>query len=559
MKSLVGILCGVFTSLILGPTLSASAPVVMWKTRNLTTGAVSSGLPPAFPGSYQNYTVQASGYSDEGRLMNVIVWKDGQYFAYNAGNNGLWNNSDPNTINDPPGTFHVFKAKAVANDGKESPYIYWVTKAGGSSLSYADLQRSVMTGNNPNGTSNPWFPNTGDALQNSTHLNAVIQSLASNRTSGKVLEFSDDTYRFHAAQGYMAGFNGVAELTIQGGPQGKSVLNWAVRDANGVVIDPSTSPSSFTYTVPWNPQPVDPTNHQPHNLFAFDASCDHVVIKDLTFDTDYTARIGGEGSHIKLAGTNQRVTNCTFYHATGFAVFVGQTGFSQHISVDANRIYYSWADGIHVLNSDDVWLVGNSIFETGDDGIAVTSEGGTCPTRTYIWSNYIHNTHWRGILVWGATNVDMDSNFITGTAAEGVEVAAYGSAWNNCLQLQKNYVENLGTLTGHNYDAARTGSHGYRIDGVHNLHADFKPRSDAPLHNGVQYAAFRVNANPSAPSYLGAFITNVDNASTSGTPYPHHCENTSYFTTNTTDGGGGGFAAGAGAYGNIPVYSGSAP
>src|ERR1019366_3221151 len=117
-----------------------------------------------------------------------------------------------------------------------------------------------------------------------------------------------------------------------------TALNWAVRDPDGVAIDPASIYSWRFYFPPqgninWNhpfPYTIDPgnpsavaqphiyswaDNDQPHHFLGFDQMCSGITIQGIRFTTDYTTRIGEDGSHIKLCGTHHRITQCTFEKA----------------------------------------------------------------------------------------------------------------------------------------------------------------------------------------------------------------------------------------------------
>jgi hypothetical protein len=539
-------------------TQGVTRPTISWVN-------ASDGV--RFPAASTNYTVQAVGHSDTGTLASVNVWKDGAPFAFDAPNNSSEyydKTTDGNWCNDTSGTVHIFSAQAMLNNGQKSPMIYWVAKVGGGAstglgpITFSDLSISAIVSANPNRTYNPWLPYTGVIAVDSANLNSVIDSLQNDHTAGKVLEFADDTYKFQLSQGasggFMSQFTNVQSLTLTGGLWGATILNWAIRDAAGVAIDPNNSSYASYFHIPSgglasNPFPND-QQYQPHGLFRFDNNCSQITISHLAFDTDYTIRVGGEGSHIKLLGSSNQVTDCVFMHATGFAVFLGQGGAANNCQINSNAFLHTWADGVHVLNSNNITVSQNSFMDTGDDAIAVTSEGlagagGFTPSVVSITDNNIQTSHWRGILVLGATNVDIEGNLITGVASNGIEAGAYNIPntttyiWNNCLQLKNNYVESPGSVSGHNQGTPSNSARGYQLDSIHNLHADFTPPSAAPYHNGQQYAAFN------AP--LPAFFTNIDNSNTAGTPYsPFSCDNLRYLA-----GSGGGYSFGAGVASNL--------
>lgn len=77
---------------------------------------------PATAGSGQNYTVTARGHDDDGNLIQVNLWKDGQPFAFAGGGDGTDGDSGNTTQDGGPGTI-TFTAQAVDGDGATSPVI----------------------------------------------------------------------------------------------------------------------------------------------------------------------------------------------------------------------------------------------------------------------------------------------------------------------------------------------------------------------------------------------------------------------------------------------------
>ncbi len=77
---------------------------------------------PANAGSGQPYTVTAHGHDDDGNLVQVNVWKNGQPFAFAGGGNGTDGDSG-NTTSDMGSQTVTFTAQAVDASGATSPVI----------------------------------------------------------------------------------------------------------------------------------------------------------------------------------------------------------------------------------------------------------------------------------------------------------------------------------------------------------------------------------------------------------------------------------------------------
>ena len=429
---------------------SGSAPSgtqVAFFTTNVTAASnspptISWYQPNPLPGAGVTYTVQARGSSSAGNLYSVFVWRDGQPFAFNGVSSPFTSRiSDPNAINDPEGTTHTFTAQATNSDGQQSPVISMTVKVT-NNPTYADLQN--ITSYNPSGTGSPWLPCTGNIVADTARLKRLIADLSYNNAA-RILQFEDKTYVYNTmpdANGVGLGrFENVSNLTLIGGVNGQTALNWGKRDPYGVPYDPAYHPNDFTLVdasypnglrPAYNPKAINP-DLQPTEFFYFGLGCTNISVQKINFDTDYTVRIGGEGTHIKMMGTNNEILGCYFYHATGFAVHIGQDSKvnspTSTIRVYDSHFINTWADGIHVLNSNSVTIRNNTFNHTGDDAIAITSEGlqngGFTPTQIRVDNNLIQNSHWRGILVQGATNVELWDNRVIGTAAGGIVVERF--------------------------------------------------------------------------------------------------------------------------------------
>jgi hypothetical protein len=537
----------------------------------MSTGTTTGGLPNQFPAPGSNYLVRAAGHSDTGSLWNVVVWKDNIPLAYNNGNNGWWNNTDANWVGgDPAGTIHLFKAQAFAADGQSDP-IYLITKSGGSQITFSDL--TSIASYNPQQTNQPWFPNTGLWQLNTSNWNSVVKSLTNNSAGGKIIQFTGDIYSFallksDGAQGWMDDFDNVHNLTIQG-VEGQTALVWAIREWNtGLALDPGPNPSNpsiyrsrFYYPTAgdtYHPFATkdhdrDPTscnyydNEQPHFFINIKSNCANITISGIRFSTDYTNRVGLDGSHIKLAGDHQQITHCVFEKSPGFAV---NSSAQSYVFVDSCQFQNTYADGLHIEScNNNVYLVGNYFSNTRDDSISIA--GGTRDVR--VWSNTIVGTKSRGIFVWpGSTLIDISNNYIDGTYSWGIHVGGDNMGgnssdgnfpWSNCIKISGNFLRRIGNQPNHTFGETAAGNYGYRLDRIHNLYIDAKPAEGMlipGLPAGIDYRDYAVYNDPSSAHWgWVAKISCINNAVTNQqSPYLFGVDHNNCFNSDGNGGGG---------------------
>ena len=79
-------------------------------------------LTPGNAANAQPYTISAHGHDDDGNLVQVNIWKNGQPFAFAGGGNGTDGDSGNSTSDNGPQTI-TFTAQAVDGDGATSPVI----------------------------------------------------------------------------------------------------------------------------------------------------------------------------------------------------------------------------------------------------------------------------------------------------------------------------------------------------------------------------------------------------------------------------------------------------
>ena len=92
------------------PVPSNGAPTITWS------------IAPGTAGHSQSYTVAAHGHDDDGNLAQVIVWKNGQPFAFGSGGNGFDADSDNATSDSGPQSV-TFTAQALDATGATSAVI----------------------------------------------------------------------------------------------------------------------------------------------------------------------------------------------------------------------------------------------------------------------------------------------------------------------------------------------------------------------------------------------------------------------------------------------------
>ena len=179
---------------------------------------------------------------------------------------------------------------------------------------------------------------------------------------------------------------------------------------------------------------------------------DNVSVYGFTFTQDSSGRLstpwaGGIAVFDDRGGGRRRVQGVTIQNnvvnnssAAGIFLYKAN-GFT----VSNNRVYRSWADGIHMTaGSSGGRVVHNSVVQTGDDMIAVVSYAGArggapaavryknLPERAdeldrniYIAENEVSDQYWgRGITVVGGADVTIERNKISRTATgAGIYIA----------------------------------------------------------------------------------------------------------------------------------------
>jgi parallel beta-helix repeat protein len=99
-------------------------------------------------------------------------------------------------------------------------------------------------------------------------------------------------------------------------------------------------------------------------------------------------------------------------------------------TITGNTVIDTLADGIHcTLRCSDIDVIGNRLFNVGDDGIAFVAyqKDGSAVTRCTATGNTIFNGKARGIAVIGASIISIACNSINSTNGAGVIVAQENS------------------------------------------------------------------------------------------------------------------------------------
>lgn len=460
--------------------LAAAAPTIQWQLNNPALNPDDKRLVAVTTW----YEVRADAYDSDGNLTDIRIYKDGQPFAFAGGNDGWHSNWGGFDYESSPG-LHVFSAYAIDGSGNHSPTIYWLAKSYSGSaqpITFADLLAAF-----PVSSTEARFPNTGNRHINAINLAEVAQSLTG--TNGYTLSFNPESYEFdismpkrvhHSydvydevgkvdANGYYNHgrgfeFNGVYNFTLKGtsGGSGSTYFKWASCDSSGNVF----------YEV------ANPTIAAPVGSFLrFGPACVNVWVQHLAFDTPYTKRDNRGGRHLDILSTSFFLSDCNFFHAPNFAINITEEGNSSvtdpaapgftvsdpaYVHIDSSYIADTFCDGIHVQGGHDIWLVGNIIYNTGDDAIAfVNGTYNDLPktkftTNFHVLSNTIVNSGGVGI---GGGSCAGDSlvhsqvkdNVINGTGSSAISfnAAAYSyTAAMEWIDILGNNIDHPGTYVG---------------------------------------------------------------------------------------------------------------
>jgi hypothetical protein len=413
----IRMLACVILSLGLGVLELLAVPTVHWNS-------LPNRRQNGYSGWYQG--PQAVGTDCVVVKVDIANGPTGSFSAFSWKGSGGGNAtvySDANYSQSPASTgVQIYRAVAEDSSGNVTAPIYWIVKTFdnsstvlnnsrglGYTIGFADLPVKA------NGAR--LFPNLDQDERNATLYTDVILSLADNGATGKVIEFDPVTYLFALFSGQTWALAGTANLTLRSSSAGQATLKW---------YHSSNSPTA-----------------EAHSFLSLAADAVNITVDNLTFDTTYTAR-QTDGTHIKIWASHVTVSNCHFYHAPGYALvtaadFVGGVATIPHdVHFDANTIANTFSDGIHVQAGTAIYIVGNVISGTGDDGIAVINDHyftsgqaayQAMPSDIHILSNYVEYSGWRGIVLQSTRESEVDSNQINITAQHGLEISPlYGAS-----------------------------------------------------------------------------------------------------------------------------------
>jgi parallel beta-helix repeat protein len=152
---------------------------------------------------------------------------------------------------------------------------------------------------------------------------------------------------------------------------------------------------------------------------------DKDAILDLAIDGTGTKRLTTPAStDIEVTGRYDQLVGNRISGGASAGIFMYG---ARDYRIAGNTVANTLADGIHSTNVSRRGLVeGNTVFETGDDTIAVVSYTGEEPSgNILINDNHVSDNSWgRGITCVGCTDVTIANNQISGVAcAAGVLVA----------------------------------------------------------------------------------------------------------------------------------------
>jgi hypothetical protein len=172
----------------------------------------------------------------------------------------------------------------------------------------------------------------------------------------------------------------------------------------------------------------------------------NVSIKGLTItNTGATSRVAS-GYGISLGSISRlTVTDCTVYNVASSGIICSNI---TNALISGNVVRDNFADGIDVWHaSSNVDVVGNNLYNTGDDGIAVVSQTGLASNIT-ITGNAVVSGAARGIAVDGGTKVSITGNNIDASSGSGILVnsgGTYATLEASHIVVANNLIKNANT------------------------------------------------------------------------------------------------------------------
>jgi hypothetical protein len=187
------------------------------------------------------------------------------------------------------------------------------------------------------------------------------------------------------------------------------------------------------------------------------SSVDYFTIADLSLVSTSTATpfaVGindADSNHITLDGCNYvTVRNIWAKGAANIGIILYGC---DHANVIGNWVSGTTRDGIHTTKgSSHVQIIGNDVWDTGDDCIAVISyDGDTAQNEDVtVVGNTVSNLRARGITIEGGKDVTVGLNVVNGTAGYGILINSINSlstdtwATTNCV-VSDNIVNDAGS------------------------------------------------------------------------------------------------------------------
>ncbi|WP_309398733.1 right-handed parallel beta-helix repeat-containing protein [Cerasicoccus maritimus] len=130
--------------------------------------------------------------------------------------------------------------------------------------------------------------------------------------------------------------------------------------------------------------------------------------------------------------TNYEISGCYIEDSASVGII------STNLTSSAGSIFDNWiwgtlADGIHLSRgANNIGIWNNRVRQSGDDMIAVVSykDNPTICSDISIYANDVrYQSHGRGITCVGADNIDIDGNYIEGSAGSGIHIVSEGSRY----------------------------------------------------------------------------------------------------------------------------------
>ncbi len=187
------------------------------------------------------------------------------------------------------------------------------------------------------------------------------------------------------------------------------------------------------------------------NGLVVNSTCSHIDIRDLAIVGSATVR--GNGVGVRLYSSYSSITNCYISGVSDFAIHVSNDSSSYNLGtrVENNTIVAPLGDGVHIGAAQDFVVAGNTIRDTGDDGIGIIADDASfIPSRGVVSGNAIYNGGSDGIRSTEADDMLIEGNSIHTVVQAGIEVNRYLSttAYNDRVYVKGNKLYNCVTTGG---------------------------------------------------------------------------------------------------------------